>query len=212
MMQLNSKIKVLFFVFLSLFIQGCIADETELDLTSCEYLPEFFVLHKKLKSMPTKDASKSLENYLNTYYNPAGCEYLDIVSLLEKYEKQMFQISAGDTNLKSQRIYRCDKIDLRTTHCDGPIADETAHSGRAGIPKLASPSSRDFIVKSLLPEAKLISVHVHTIRKIINNESAMSIESKSNTITLPPDLKDKIIIIIYSTKGKWPYRKVVWYF
>lgn len=115
---------------------------------ACPYLPQFETLRSTVKNEPPLQSLPRLYAYLAdpANENPAACEPFEIERLIGEREIAMVTLAVeGRAPLHPDRAYHCDRIDPRTTRCDGMVADDTGHSDQ--LPK-SGPMSGRFVAAS----------------------------------------------------------------
>jgi hypothetical protein len=132
---------------------------------------------------------------------------------LSELERGMFDLTTGNTRLTSQMVLRCSDIDVETLRCNGPREDPTASSPEAlQIQPLPVPYLGRVAVDIRRSDTTLQVLYATTPEDIREEREATRLTGRSSLVLLPKNLKGKVLIGIFKTKGLWPYRKVLWYF
>jgi hypothetical protein len=179
--------------------------------SGCPYLPEFVSLQVELPKLSAAEAADRLSRYAGQYSNPEGCEGTELERLLNGAESQLFHLAFGDTQHAAQLTLRCNEWDEKTTRCQGPVEDGTAHPAMLGVKSLALPETLSFRVESGMKNAKLLGVHVISLADALDGKPAQRLSGESK-FELPSGTKDVAVVAAYEVQGTWRYRKVVWYF
>jgi hypothetical protein len=178
--------------------------------SGCPYLPEFVSLQAELPKLSAAEAADRLSQYAGQYSNPEGCEGTEIERLLNGAESQLFHLVFADTRHAAQLTLRCDEWDAKTTRCQGPVEDGTAHPAMLGVTALSLPKTPSLRVETELKNAKLLGVYVVSLADALDGKLAQQLGSEA-TFELPADVKDVAVIAVYKVEGTWRYRKAVWY-
>ncbi len=176
----------------------------------CPYLPEFLSLRSELPGLDAAVVADRLNRYAAQYSNPEGCEGTELERLLNDAESQLFHLAFADTRYPAQLTLRCESWDARTTRCQGPVEDGTAHPTTLGLTALTLPTS-SFRLETGLKDAKLLGAYVVSLAAALDGKPAQPL-SGGSAFDLPSGTKDVAVVAIYETGGNWPFRKVIWYF
>jgi hypothetical protein len=150
--------------------------------------------------MAPLDAVKALEHYQATHENPAACESLELERLLEARERKLIYLLDGNSRLTAQVVYRCSKVDLKTTYCTGFSADDSAHPFSAGIHPITAHLSADPSIVCLRKGFELVAVY------------KLQMKFANGTVFIPKPETQHALIAIFKSPGQWGFRKAIWYF
>ncbi|MET0247767.1 MAG: hypothetical protein ABW182_13535 [Sphingomonas sp.] len=179
---------------------------------ACPYLPQFETLRSTVENEPPLQSLPRLYAYLAdpANENPAACEPFEIERLIGEREIAMVTLAVeGRAPLHPDRAYHCDRIDPRTTRCDGMVADDTGHSDQ--LPK-AGPISGRFVgsIRTTLPGTRLIGVYRARLGDNFNARPAIRLDPRRPvSMTARPG---DVLIAVFTAPAPFKLRKLVWYF
>jgi hypothetical protein len=168
-------------------------------------------LQSELPGLSPAEAADRLYRYAAQYSNPEGCEGTELERLLNGAESQLFHLAFADTRHAAQLTLRCDEWNAKTTRCQRPVEDGSAHAAMLGLTALSLPTTPSFRLETGLKNAKLLGVYVMSLAAALDGKPAQRLTGES-AFELPSGSKDVAVVAIYEAEGTWRYRKVIWYF
>ncbi len=175
-------------------------------------LPQFETLRSTVENEPPLQTLARLYAYLAdpTNDSPFPCEPLEAERLIGEREIAMVTLLVeGRAPLHPDRGYHCDRIDPRTTQCNGMVADDTGHSDR--LPG-TGPTSGRFVgsVRTTLPGARLLGVYRARLGDNFNARPASRPDPRRPVaMTARPG---DVLIALFTAPAPFKVRKLVWYF
>lgn len=191
----------------------CIASVPAAAADNCPYLPDYVQLRQQLHGMPPVEAVAALERYSSSHENPEACEAIEIDRQSGALERQLFTLDDGRQRVAAHAVYRCNRVDLRTARCDGPVEDGTAHPMSLGEPSARlqhAPSNADF--RTELRGSALHRVYMVSLADALDGRAARRLIVRHGKVRISEDARNVAIVAIYRTNGPlWRFRKAVWW-
>ena len=178
----------------------------------CPYLPAFEALLKRLPDMKVDEAIVALARYRAEHDNPAACEALELDRLMSEREASRIHLVARKTRLQAQAVYHCATYDLKTTRCDGDVADGTAHPFISGIRPLPIPDVTRLTILSRLSDAKLTAIYTSTFPDLLDGIPATRLSGQMGMIQIGRKTRPFVLIAIFKGTHLRAYLKAAWYF
>lgn len=133
---------------------------------------------------------------------------------MEARERKLIYLLDGNSRLTAQVVYRCSKVDLKTTYCTGFSADDSAHPFSAGIHPITAHLSADPSIVCLRKGFELVAVYKVTLGDLLDDKPADKLQMKfaKGTVFIPKPETQHALIAIFKSPGQWGFRKAIWYF
>lgn len=194
----------------------CVAAMPVAAADNCPFLPDYEQLRQQLPNMAAAEVVAALERYSRSHENPEACEAIEIDRQLGVFERQLFTLGTSAQALPriaAHAVYRCNRVDLRTARCDGPVEDGTAHPMSLGEPSARLqhvPLNASF--RAELRGSKLYRVYLVSLADALDGRAARRMVTRQGQVRIPDDARNVAIIAIYRTSGSpWRFRKAVWW-